>query len=147
MGDDDIMWSIQRRSVAKKKLKRINGRARYVDLWKLVSTDPILNEITVYGTLMSVSDGYLETKLPHPMYGFCQKGKGCAVNGMMRCRLCKMEYNVSLNAKGDCVHSGTWHASYSDCSKIACAIGLGTNIGKHHWSCCFATEYDSKCKK
>eukprot|EP01084_Bolivina_argentea_P050265 92419_1 len=72
---DNIMWSIQRRTIACNELKKINNKANYNKLWQLVTKHPIFNEITVYGTLMSVSNWYLETRLPHKINGFMVNNK------------------------------------------------------------------------
>eukprot|EP01084_Bolivina_argentea_P099525 178893_1 len=66
---------------------------------------------------------------------------------LLTCRRCKMQFDDNLNSKGECVHSGKWHETFDDCNKLQCTIGLGTKIGKQHWSCCFSVEYDSVCPK
>eukprot|EP00483_Globobulimina_turgida_P013166 UN13190 len=149
---DNIMWSIQRRSVACEKLKEINNKTSYDKLWQLVTEHPICNDITVYGTLMSVSDAYLETRLPHKINGFIiDKNDKNDVEDeddeWITCKKCATKYHDALNAKGECVHIGDWHSEYSDCDKLQCALGLTTNIGKKHWGCCYSVEYDSKCTK
>lgn len=146
---DNIMWSIQRRNVANEKLVDLNGNCDYNDLWKLATEHPIFNEITVYGTLMSVTDGYLETKLPHKDYGFLDVDKDNDVDSeeWITCQNCARKYHDALNAKGECRHNGEWHRTYSDCNKLQCGWGLGSDIGKQHWGCCYSVDYDSKCKK
>lgn len=152
---DNIMWSIQRRSVASEKLLELNGKCGYKDLWKLMNEHPIFNEITVYGTLMSVSDGYLETRLPNKRYGFVKDYYGDEEEEepiddeeeWMTCKNCARRYHDSLNAKGECSHIGEWHSTFNDCDKLSCGWGLKTDIGKQHWGCCYSVEYDSKCSK
>lgn len=62
------------------------------------------------------------------------------------CKVCWAKFSRSQNnKKGKCGHSGTWHSAYSDCSIVKCGFGLKTNIGKQHWSCCYATIQDSPC--
>lgn len=151
---DDIMWSIHRRSVASERLLKVNGNVKHEDLWEIMSVHPVFNEVTVYGTLMSAADGYLETKLPHKRYGFVD-GKGGDIEGVedgnedeewILCKRCARQYHESLNVEGECSHIGSWHSQFSDCNKLSCAVGLGvTDIGKQHWGCCYAVEYSSKC--
>ena len=173
--EDDIMDSKLRRNVAFRRLKNINYKVSHgkdSQLWDLLNQDPIWNDITVYGTLMSASQSYYETRLPindHKSkfgYGFERKFKDNDITGnivssgdkgkkgdileseMSTCRNCYAKYFAALNAKGECCHSGEYHSSMDDCDKMKCAMGLGImNIGKCHWSCCYQLDVISKCPK
>ena len=166
---DDIMSSQLRRDVAYRTLKNLNytvSHGKDSELWELMNQDPIWNSITVYGTLMSASQGYYETRLPindsksQFGYGFQRTENNYKILGikgkkgdlleseMKRCKNCFTRYFESLNAKGECSHSGEYHSTFDDCDKMKCAMGLGImNIGKCHWSCCYELKVISKCPK
>eukprot|EP01084_Bolivina_argentea_P233288 392972_1 len=146
---DNVLWSVERRIVACKKLTKINYKATYDMLWGMVTEHPIFNEITVYGTLMSVTDGYLETRVPNKSTGFVINKDNNGEEKMdvewVTCKKCARVYHDALNVKGECSHIGDWHSDISDCNALECAFGLTINIGKEHWGCCYSVEYNSKC--
>ncbi|ETO22544.1 hypothetical protein RFI_14647 [Reticulomyxa filosa] len=154
--EDDIMWSISRRRNVKKQLLQLLEQNKLGvnsdELWDLISMPPIFNDITVYGTLMIPSLGYLETRIPHPQLGFKPVSQKFAQDSekliWKTCTKCNTRVHVSLNVKGECVHSGEWHDDYDKCSTVKCGWNLGlSKIGKCHWSCCFNTNFDSFCVK
>jgi hypothetical protein len=61
------------------------------------------------------------------------------------CRICGRKFFSDNNTGGNCIHSGTWHAKYEDCSYLKCGFNLGikASIGKQHWSCCYSLERES----
>jgi len=65
----------------------------------------------------------------------------------MLCPRCGQNRDATdLSATG-CVHGGSWHDTFSDCS-LKCAWGLGAKrVGQCHWSCCFSTDHSSGCPK
>jgi len=66
------------------------------------------------------------------------------------CCKCEGEFNINDNPGGSCVHSGTWHAVFNDCSYLKCGLYLGKkgSIGKQHWSCCYSLDHQSTiCSK
>lgn len=146
---EDIMDSIERRRVAKSLLNGgvpMDGDA----LWSLMSFSPILNDITIYGTLMRPSDDTYETRLPRQKHGFERDGDTSSdtFNQKATCVDCGKRFIDNLNAAGFCSHAGTWHATFGDCSMLKCAVGLKTSVGKQHWSCCFSTNQTHKvCPK
>jgi beta subunit of N-acylethanolamine-hydrolyzing acid amidase len=61
---NDIMWSMERRELAAATLSSLGADACVNDLWRLMRQPPILNELTIYTTLMiPARDGYLQTQL------------------------------------------------------------------------------------
>merc|ERR1712113_835555 len=63
----------------------------------------------------------------------------------MTCRLCKKLFRLDENKAGKCKHSGDWHDTFDKCNAV-CAYGLGVaNLGKAHWSCCYALKKKSSC--
>lgn len=168
---EDVMNSISRRETAYSSLENRSQPISDDWLWALMSTSPILNDITIYGTLMVPSERRLITALPHPRYGFKPKRYTAedaprVVNAgfsyaeyvdaitvpplpSLLCSNCGVQYGPYRNPKGECSHTGTWHASFSDCSYGACAAGLfPTKIGKQHWSCCFSLDQEeTRCSK
>ncbi|CAF3829410.1 unnamed protein product [Rotaria sp. Silwood1] len=66
------------------------------------------------------------------------------------CQKCGRKFSIVDNCGGDCIHGGTWHARYEDCSYLKCGFNLGikASIGKQHWSCCYSLERESnRCSK
>eukprot|EP00759_Apiculatamorpha_spiralis_P052126 PhF_6_TR5610/c0_g1_i1/m.8102 len=152
--EESIMYSIQRRQAARRGLTSTPPSARTVEwFWTLMNTSPILNDITVYGTVMQPSKRFIETRLPIPRYGFrlapASEITKAQNEGKATCSACSRTFNTALNPAGECTHIGQWHARYEDCSYIKCGLGLGVSrIGKQHWSCCFSTDASStKCTK
>jgi hypothetical protein len=162
--DDDIMWSFQRRKIVFKFIDQHPNGATEKDLWRLLSRDPIFNELTVYGTVMCPASGLFHTFLPHENCGFTEARAGrdadsdassaLARAGKMRdmasnkkmCKVCLRQFNPLENKPGDCRHEKPWHSALSDCS-IKCAR-VGRNVGKQHWGCCFSLDgHKSACSK
>mmetsp|Transcript_43988 Transcript_43988/g.61828 ORF Transcript_43988/g.61828 Transcript_43988/m.61828 type:complete len:449 (-) Transcript_43988:44-1390(-) len=146
---DDIMNSRQRRTLAESLITaslQEKGHLSENDFWTILSQEPIFNGLTVYGAAMSPSKGKCEVRLP----GFDGFHEQVPEKGepTITCSKCNKNYIESLNPRGFCSHSGSWHANVSDCSKLSCAWGLGKRIGYQHWSCCFETNQSSQaCKK
>jgi hypothetical protein len=47
--------------------------------------------------------------------------------------------------ESSCVHRGTWHSSYRDCT-VKCALKLGWDkLGLQHYSCCYKTKQNALC--
>ena len=67
--DMDIMDSMERRDLARVLLLDLDEVNKNT-LWGVMSVDPIFNEITIYGTYMSPSQGILETRIPNDSSGF-----------------------------------------------------------------------------
>ena len=150
----DILYSIRRRKVSRRLLDEMMTTLNYEDikdpLFTILSTQPMLNDLTVSATWMKPATGELETRLPQSDgSGFLRVENPDPFGGEKRerCTICTTRFLPSANPTGQCGHSGTWHSAFSHCSKIRCGRGLGiTNIGKCHWSCCYATKYVSYCK-
>ncbi|CAF0935867.1 unnamed protein product, partial [Didymodactylos carnosus] len=70
--EEDIFFSIARRTLAKKLLNKMKTVNEY-ELWNLVSTPPIYNKITIYGTLMCPEYGIYHTRHPQEKIGFNTK--------------------------------------------------------------------------
>lgn len=70
--NEDIMVSIRRRKLAKRLLGNlmVQQTVNEEELWKLISNDPICNDITIYGTYICPSTAALVTRLPDPQGGF-----------------------------------------------------------------------------
>jgi len=68
----DVMDSIERRALARSSIESLmeNGDINKSSLWMVMSNSPICNTITVYGTYMLPKSGYLETRIPVPIFGF-----------------------------------------------------------------------------
>eukprot|EP01126_Amoeba_proteus_P025264 TRINITY_DN2523_c0_g1_i2.p3 TRINITY_DN2523_c0_g1~~TRINITY_DN2523_c0_g1_i2.p3 ORF type:complete len:178 (-),score=29.41 TRINITY_DN2523_c0_g1_i2:1552-2085(-) len=134
-------------------------------LWKVISTKPIFNDITIYGSYMCPSTGFLQCRIPIPGRGFKPISQedlsdqmsdyGILVDHHLgdhfnvttkapyaeKCINCQMVFDPSYNKGGGCKHGGSWHHSFQDCNYIVCGIGLAPqNIGVQHWSCCFSTQ-------
>jgi hypothetical protein len=141
--EEDIMWSIRRREVAR---ERLIGVLRYDELWSVLSAPPVCNSLTIYGTVMSAGEGVLETRLLRSSGTFVV---GDPVDRRASCSRCARRFSLKLNPTGFCQHSGTFHSSFSDCS-VGCAFGLGVQrLGLRHWSCCYQVNPDpfSTCPK
>jgi hypothetical protein len=171
--DDDILWSIRRRSIVNQKLPALASITED-SLWQMMSRDPIINSLTIYGTYMNPKNGILHTRLPIRGHGFKSFEASNHLEDFMvvvpvdalkddalykavitkekpplpHCARCNNEFDPDNNLSGQCAHTGTWHASYSDCNYIKCAFGLVNNIGKQHWSCCYSVKFESTvCSK
>lgn len=44
---------------------------------------------------------------------------------LKQCKNCAQIFDLSINKKGQCSHSGSWHDSFGDCNVITCGFGLG----------------------
>jgi len=76
---------------------------------------------------------------------FSQDNSSPSLSSTHVCHKCEREFNINDNPGGKCVHVGTWHAAYNDCSYLKCGLQLGKkgSIGKQHWSCCYSLEEQS----
>lgn len=55
------------------------------------------------------------------------------------CTVCGVSV-ASSKRQGKCVHSGTWHSAFGDCSaRCGWALLKQGALGRMHWSCCFST--------
>ena len=61
------------------------------------------------------------------------------------CQKCAQNFSIENNFGDNCVHKGTWHARYEDCSYLKCGFHLGikASIGRQHWSCCYSLDQNS----
>jgi hypothetical protein len=168
---EDVMNSIDRRELALNRLEKPPSPITDEWLWNLMSTPPILNDITIYGTLMVPGERRIISKLPDPRHGYkplssyeatpgtvlipANASYADYVNlvtvapiGSISCSVCHREYGPWKNPKGECNHSGSWHSSLSDCNVVVCGAGLfPSKIGSQHWSCCYSTSQESTlCK-
>lgn len=171
---NNIMDSIARRETAFRSFDKPPEPITDEWLWSLMSASPILNDITIYATLMVPSERRLITALPHPTHGYRpQRYSADEIGPGMRlvpfkatyeeyvecvtvlplvpsaCSKCGNNFGPYKNPKGECTHDGEWHSSFSDCSYAACGAGLfPSKIGKQHWSCCFSVNHDdTQCAK
>lgn len=176
---EDVMDSITRRELAFNTLERKPTPLTEEWLWAMMSKQPILNEITIYGTLMIPAERRFMTIIPSGRRGYKPRDPPAQTDTQNpeltdyrfvpvtatpeeyvacitvppiekpTCSRCGVEYGPFTNPKGQCIHSGTWHATFSDCNYAACGAGLfPSNIGKQHWSCCYSTDADSTiCSK
>lgn len=155
-----ILWSLQRRRLAIKSFQNHRSHAAgrkdhpqlpqpvpVERLWRWMSQVPIMNDITVYVTLMMPATGEYETRLPAPSFGV-QRQNGKLISSTTHitkghCCVCHVEVVVDLNCPGKCRHLGTWHGTYADCKFVKCGRGLQVkDWGLAHWSCCFSTDAD-----
>ena len=171
----DVMNSIRRREIAFNIIldkKRPHAGVTDEFLWKMMSTTPILNDITIYGTLMVPGERRLITVIPGERSGYMPRSDYLASPGLVLvpwpstyeeyvsavtvppiaailCTVCGIAYGPFKNPKGECSHAGEWHATYENCNYAACGLGLfPSNIGKQHWSCCFSLDRNSNvCSK
>lgn len=168
---EDVMQSIERRELAHQQLEKRPKRASDEWIWQMLSQYPILNEVTIYGTLMIPSRRQLVTVIPDDRHGYVPR-RYSDTEGVrlvparasyaefldivtvppiptIACTVCNVEYGPYNNPKGECAHAGAWHATLSDCNYAACGAGLfPSNIGKQHWSCCYSTNSTSTtCSK
>jgi len=84
------------------------------------------------------------------LFLFSQDNSSPSLSSTHVCYKCEREFNINDNPGGKCVHVGTWHAAYNDCSYLKCGLHLGKkgSIGKQHWSCCYSFEQQSDtCKE
>jgi len=167
----DIMNSYSRRDFARKILAQYPpSKITAENLWALISSVPICNSITVYGTYMNPTTGVLETRIPSKL-GFLPRKVGESEQKdhivyvphdkvsdstfrtkevqLVQCRVCHAFYNPHVNKLGVCfAHSKPWHSTFSDCNYLKCGFGLGTEIGKQHWGCCYMTDQSATtCSK
>ena len=150
--NDSILYSIERRNLAHDQLQELIGYSdvNEASLFNLLSKFPILNSLTVSATFMNPAKGIFHTRLPHSKQsGFNPTEYPLPLGGAERvtCTSCKKRYVPHMNPSKQCSHSGSWHSTFGHCSKIKCAAGLGRNIGKQHWSCCYSVYYHSPCPK
>lgn len=161
----DIMDSVARRELAFSALESRPSELTDDWLWGMMSTPPILNDITIYATLMVPNERRLITALPHNRYGYKPKKYPPQEDAILvpakatyeeylalvsvpvipksSCSLCMIDYGPYKNKSGECAHSGTWHSSFADCNYVTCGAHLfPTNIGKCHWSCCYSISQD-----
>jgi hypothetical protein len=70
--DMDILNSIERRNRASKMIKTQmkSSSCGVTFLWNLLSTPPIMNDITIYATYMNPNSNIFETRLPDKRKGF-----------------------------------------------------------------------------
>jgi hypothetical protein len=169
---EDVMNSIRRREVALAHLDKRPSTISDDWLWKMMSVTPILNDITIYGTLMIPAESKLETRLPSERSGYRARSDYQPQDGIVlvpsnvphdeylrlvtvpmiaaiTCSVCTIQYGPYINLKGQCSHFGHWHSTFNDCSYLSCGIGLlPNNVGKRHWSCCFSLDSESAiCSK
>jgi len=158
--EEDIMDSIERREFARAfiKTQQVFEGENYEKLWQLMSQDPILNELTIYATLMCPATATFATRIPDARSGFLRKGnpgiyrvdtakQRNEAKMQRRCSLCWKLFTKDGNLRGQCGHSGDWHSKFDDCTVLKCGLGLASNIGKQHWSCCYSVSEDGPCKK
>lgn len=63
----------------------------------------------------------------------------------LSCRNCNLIFTTECHASG-CSHNGIWHDKYSDCN-IKCAMKLGWGqLGRSHYSCCYAVDKGAVCE-
>lgn len=120
----------------------------------------MMNDLTIYGTLMDPSSGLYATRIPNKN-GFIRdtvlspeaatshlEKQVEEYEKLRQCKICWNLFSIKDNSKGRCGHGGDWHSAFSDCGpKCAVFLGVSLNIGKQHWSCCFSTSRDSRCPK
>lgn len=171
---NNIMDSIARRETAFRSFDQPPEPITDEWLWSLMSTSPILNDITIYATLMVPFERRLITALPHPVHGYrphrysADDADPCVRLVPFKatyeeyvdrvtvlplipssCSKCGNHFGPYKNSKGECIHAGEWHSSFSDCNYAVCGAGLfPSKIGKQHWSCCFSVDQDNAvCSK
>ena len=120
-------------------------------LWDILSTRPVLNELTVSATFMDPAHDRLYTLLPHASgAGFRAVPESeCAARGgapRVPCVFCRRGFVPALNAAGACSHGGEWHDVLTSCRPACLRIGL-SNLGRCHWSCCYSVDRDSPCPR
>jgi N-acylethanolamine-hydrolysing acid amidase len=169
---ENVMDSIRRRETAQGLLERPPKVITHDWLWSILSSSPIYNDITIYGTLMIPKEKKIVTRIPKGRRGFKARpfDPECpphlvqvpenatydeyvaqitkAPPASFICVVCTTEFGPYDNPKGECSHAGKWHSTYEDCNYAKCGWGLGpSNIGKRHWSCCFSlVETSATCK-
>eukprot|EP00003_Mantamonas_plastica_P023114 TRINITY_DN4085_c0_g1_i1.p1 TRINITY_DN4085_c0_g1~~TRINITY_DN4085_c0_g1_i1.p1 ORF type:complete len:147 (-),score=58.68 TRINITY_DN4085_c0_g1_i1:371-811(-) len=63
--NENILWSIQRRTLARSMLDSMDNKVTQAELWNIMCTQPyILNEENIYSCVMSPKNGTLVTKIP-----------------------------------------------------------------------------------
>ncbi|CAF4345728.1 unnamed protein product [Rotaria sp. Silwood2] len=152
--DEDILYSILRRAVSKRLLNQMTEVNEY-ELWKLLSEYPICNDITIYGTFMCSQYDIYHTRYPQENRKFNSDEKVQFISltdlnddlywqlsSTYVCCNCGRDFDINENPCGNCVHAGTWHARFDDCSYLKCGFHLGkkASIGIQHWSCCYSLE-------
>ncbi|CAF2530501.1 unnamed protein product [Rotaria sp. Silwood2] len=122
---------------------------------KLLSEYPICNDITIYGTFMCSQYDIYHTRYPQENRKFNSDEKVQFISltdlnddlywqlsSTYVCCNCGRDFDINENPCGNCVHAGTWHARFDDCSYLKCGFHLGkkASIGIQHWSCCYSLE-------
>ena len=82
----------------------------------------------------------------HRFYWYFFQGHSSSLISTTKvCVKCKREFDVDDNPGNGCVHSGTWHVAFNDCSYLKCGYHLAktASIGKQHWSCCYSLDGQS----
>jgi len=168
--EEDILDSIKRRSLASNKLSELKT-VNEESLWKLLSRDPLVNDLTIFGTFMCPNKGIFHTRLVDSTtffkpFSFPEKTEDNVVylnessivdetlllkaiyklpDPWPKCLTCDKPFDPKKNIGGECTHNGKWHSTYDDCNYFHCGAHLlfKGGIGKQHWSCCFLADYDS----
>ena len=145
---DDILYSIERREMAKEACLLMELPRTKEVMFNLLSQHPIWNDLTVSATWMCPWSGEYETRLPNAEYGFEPSPYAATFGGAHRvnCKSCKRTFNPDLNIHKQCSHVGKWHDEWSHCGVGCARIGF-SKIGRAHWSCCHNVNYDSPCRK
>mmetsp|Transcript_1221 Transcript_1221/g.1534 ORF Transcript_1221/g.1534 Transcript_1221/m.1534 type:complete len:451 (-) Transcript_1221:75-1427(-) len=146
--DEDILYSIQRRELARELCNVLQDVTKET-MFGILSKFPILNDLTVSATWMCPSTNEFESRLPNgKRIGFKPSEDAAPFGGEIRvqCTSCSRRFNPNANVEKQCSHVGKWHDVFSDCGVSCGRIGV-TNLGKCHWSCCFAVDKNSPCKK
>ena len=77
--------------------------------------------------------------------GFLQETSRHSPLQTYSCVKCHRDFRLEENPPGNCVHTGTWHWKYEDCSYLKCGFQLAKQvaIGSAHWSCCYSLDRHS----
>eukprot|EP01091_Cochliopodium_minus_P011815 TRINITY_DN3448_c0_g1_i1.p1 TRINITY_DN3448_c0_g1~~TRINITY_DN3448_c0_g1_i1.p1 ORF type:complete len:481 (-),score=111.33 TRINITY_DN3448_c0_g1_i1:8-1249(-) len=167
----DVMSSIHRRKLFKQRHQKLLDDRKEINPtngWKIFEKNPLINEITIYGTYMSPKDGILQTRVPlnekfSPTIFKKEMAGVVFINeehveddnqiveiktikppGLPTCSVCKRHYYKENNKKGHCLHTGKWHDKYSDCG-IGCVFKIKFNIGSQHWGCGSLKNSSTSC--
>ncbi|KAL6066767.1 Acid ceramidase [Balamuthia mandrillaris] len=149
--ENTILYSLRRRQLAQTLLSLMQRKTEE-NMWAMMSRFPILNGCTLSGTFMCPCTGSFHTRLPQEdaAVGFMPSEEEVLPEGgakRSQCTNCNKLLIQEWNVKGDCAHTGKWHATFGDCSVLKCGFGLNKKIGYQHWSCCFSTSKQSTCPK
>ena len=161
------MLSCARRENALSAIDKAPKPITHEWLWELISIQPICNDITIYCNLMVPSEQVFISRLPDDQRVFTPRTDAKKVDPAIlipagasfeqylqlvtipplppfTCTRCQQTFGPYNNSKGECTHTGSWHATFDDCSYLRCGAGLGiSRIGQKHWSCCFSTDSQS----